>query len=161
MAHYLLDSNILIQSEHFIPEDIFPSYWAKLGGLIASGDAVVHETVKDELKRIKDFIMPWLKSIGKVKLMKTSDGCLDRYLELCAWAETQTQYSDQAVRNFETPGRADAMLCAEAWESDLILVTFEVHSNSPNEVKIPDVCDAFGIKCLNGFDFMRTERFRF
>ena len=62
---------------------------------------------------------------------------------------------------FEAPGKADAMLCAEAWESDLTLVTFEVRSNSPNEIKIPDVCDAFDIKCLDGFDFMRAEGFRF
>ena len=161
MARYLLDSNIFIQSEHFIPEDIFPSYWARLGGLIVSGDAVVHETVKDELKRIKDFIMPWIKSLGKVKFMKTSDSCLEKYLELCSWAENEPRYSEQAVRKFEAPGKADAMLCAEAWESDLTLVTFEVHSNSPNDIKIPDVCDAFDIKCLDGFDFMRAEGFRF
>ncbi len=34
MAGSLLDSNFFIQSYHFIPMDIFPSFWKEIGNLL-------------------------------------------------------------------------------------------------------------------------------
>lgn len=45
VERYLLDSNIFIQSERYIPMDLFPSFWNELGKLFASGTAVLHQTV--------------------------------------------------------------------------------------------------------------------
>ena len=57
MDRYLPDSNIFITSEHYIPRDIFPSFWDSFGKLFESGDLVLHQTVSDELSRHKDFIL--------------------------------------------------------------------------------------------------------
>lgn len=161
MERYLLDSNIFIQSEHYIPMDLFPSFWNELGKLFASGTAVLHQTVFDELKRKKDPLVAWVDSLQDVKPLSSGQKTLGRYLEVCAWARGQGTYSRQAIREFEADSRADAWLCAEAWASDMTLVTYETHSNSPNRVKIPDVCSGLGIKCMDGFEFMRTQGFRF
>lgn len=160
MDRYLLDSNIFIQSEHYIPMDVFPTYWGEVGKLLESGTAVLHQTVLDELKRHKDPLVAWLGGLANVKALAAGPGTLDKYLQVCSWARGQS-YTKQALREFETETRADAWLCAEAWASDMTLVTFETHSNSPNKVKIPDVCSGLGIKCMNGFDFMRAQGFRF
>jgi hypothetical protein len=157
---YLLDSNIFITSEHQIPMDVFPSFWGEMGHLLESGTAVLHQTVFEELKRHKDPLVPWIRGLEGVKPFPSSQRTIDRYLEVCEWA-SQQDYTRLALREFKADSRADAWLCAEAWASDMTLVTYEAHSNSPNKVKIPDVCSGLGIKCMNGFDFMRAQGFRF
>lgn len=160
MERYLLDSNIFITSENHIPRDIFEGFWQKLGGLLDSGTAVLHQTVLDELKRRKDPLVEWIDSLEGVQAMPATDATLERYLEVCAWADRQN-YSPRALRDFKAETRADAWLCAEALASDLTLVTYEVASNSPNIVKIPNVCNGLGIRYISGFDFMRAQGFRF
>ncbi|MDD6729667.1 MAG: DUF4411 family protein [Ellagibacter isourolithinifaciens] len=161
MERYLLDSNIFITSEHYIPMDLFPSFWGELEKLFASGTAVLHQSVLDELKRKKDPLVDWIRNLQGFKPLAASQQTLDRYLEVCSWARGQGTYSKRAIREFEADNRADAWLCAEAWASDMTLVTYETRSNSPNKVKIPDVCSGLGIKCMDGFEFMRTQGFRF
>lgn len=140
--------------------DLFPSFWDELGRLLESGTAVLHKTVLDELKRHKDPLVDWIGGLSGVKALDAGQPTLEKYLEVCEWAENQS-YTAQALREFESPTRADAWLCAEAWASGMTLVTYETHSNSRNRVKIPDVCSGLGIKCVGGFDFMRSQGFRF
>lgn len=160
MERYLLDSNIFITSENHIPRDIFESFWLELGNLLISGTAVLHQTVLDELKRRRDPLVEWIESLEDVQAMPATEKTLERYIEVCAWADEQS-YSSRALREFKSETRADAWLCAEALASDLTLVTFEVTSNSPNIVKIPNVCSGLGIRCIGGFDFMRVQGFHF
>lgn len=157
---YLLDSNIFITSENHMPRDIFTSFWRKLGATLTSGVAVLHQTVFDELRSRRDPLVNWLGSLEGIEVMLSTDATLEKYLEVCAWADSQN-YSKIALRAFKAEKRADAWLCAEALASDLTLVTYEVTSNSPNKVKIPNVCNGLGIRCIGGFDFMRAQGFRF
>lgn len=160
MECYLLDSNTLITSENFIPMDLFPSFWSEMGKLLESGVAVLHQTVLDELARKQDPLVGWIGSLSNVMPLSPGNKTLQRYIDVCSWADGQS-YAPTALRAFKTQARADAWLCAEAWASDMTLVTYEIHSNSPNKVKIPDVCSGLGIKWMNGFDFMRAQGFRF
>ena len=43
----------------------------------------------------------------------------------------------------------------------MTLVTYETHSNSVKRVKIPDVCSGLGIRCMDGYEFMRAKGFKF
>ena len=160
MPRYLLDSNFLIQSEHTIPMDIFTGFWAKLAGLLETGDAVLHDTVYSELKVKKDDLVIWIDNNKKIKCMPTSGNALAEHLAMCSWAKRQG-YTRDAVRDFSDPNRADAWLCAEAKVSGLSLVTYEKRGASIHKVKIPNVCDAFNITCINGYDFMRATGFAF
>lgn len=160
MERYLLDSNIFITSEQHIPRDIFEGFWRELGVTLVSGTAILHQTVLDELKRHKDPLVEWIEGLPGVPVMPTTEGTLEKYLEVCAWADGQG-YVPQALREFKAETRADAWLCAEALNSDLTLVTYEVPSSSLNKVKIPNVCRGLGIRYISGFDFMRAQGFRF
>lgn len=156
---YLLDTNIFIQSEHYIPRDIFPSFWAHLGNTLQDSTAVLHQTVLEELEQKKDPLITWIEHL-KVTPLQPDDDVLESYLQICAWAESQA-YDKNAVRTFQSEKRADAWLCAQALSSGLTVATYEVPSNSPRVIKIPTVCDAFHVNWINGFDFMREQRFRF
>lgn len=160
MERYLLDSNIFITSENHIPRDIFEGFWHELGKQLISGAAILHQTVFDELKRRKDPLVEWVESLEGVRVMPATNETLERYLEVCNWADSQS-YNTLALREFKAETRADAWLCAEALASGLTLVTYEVSSNSPNKVKIPNVCEGLGIRCISGFDFMRAQGFHF
>lgn len=160
MERYLLDSNIFIQSEHNLPQDIFEGFWRELGSLLISGAVVLHQTVADELNRKQDPLVDWIKSLNGVEAMSPSEETLEKYLEVCSWADRQG-YESRALREFKAESRADAWLCAEALASGLTLVTYETASNSIRKVKIPNVCAGMGIRCINGFDFMRAQGFRF
>lgn len=160
MERYLLDSNIFIQSEHNLPQDIFEGFWRELGSLLEMGTAVLHQTVADELKRKQDPLANWIEGLNGIKTMAPSEATLEKYLEVCSWADGQG-YDSRALREFKAESRADAWLCAEALASDLTLVTYETASNSIRKVKIPNVCAGMGIRCINGFDFMRAQGFRF
>lgn len=160
MERYLLDSNIFITSENHIPQDIFEGFWRELGKTLESGVAVLHKTVADELKRKQDPLVAWIESLDGVAPMEPGDETLEMYLEVCSWAERQN-YESKARRDFKTETRADAWLCAEALANNLTLVTYETASNSIKKVKIPNVCKGMGIRCINGFDFMRTQGFHF
>lgn len=156
---YLLDTNIFITSENYIPRDIFPSFWAKLADALLDGTAILHQTVFDELNQKKDPLIKWIKGL-KMKPMQPDDDTIKQYLEVCGWAQKQP-YDKAAIRTFQSNDRADAWICAQGLASGLCVVTYEVPSNSPRVVKIPTVCDALGIDWLNGFDFMRQQHFRF
>lgn len=160
MDRYLLDTNIFITSEQHIPMDLFPSFWNEMGKLLESGVAILHQSVYDELKRHKDQLVPWINGLDGVKPLAAGEETIARYNDVCSWAEGR-DYTKLAIREFETDTRADAWLCAEALASGMTLVTYETHSNSLNRVKIPDVCSGLGIECMNGFDFMRAQGFRF
>ena len=157
---YLLDSNIFITSEHHIPQDIFEGFWRKLGASLESGTAVLHQTVADELRRKQDPLVEWIGSLNDVKPMPASDKTLEKYLEVCAWADRRG-YEPRALREFKDETRADAWLCAEALARELVLVTYETPSNSLRKVKIPNVCEGLGVRYVDGFDFMRAQGFRF
>lgn len=160
MAGSLLDSNFFIQSYHFIPMDIFPSFWKEIGNLLKSGEAIVHETVFAELKKHEDELAPWIKGL-EIEPMETSLDCISKYVELCEWARSSDTYTENAKRTFTDSGRADAWLCAEAFASGFGLVSYEVKSNSTNKIKIPNVCELLGVSCLGGFDYMRKQGFCF
>ena len=160
MNRYLLDSNIFITSEKYIPRDIFGSFWGELGNLLVSGTAILHKSVFDELTRRQDPLVAWIKSLTGIQVMPITTGTLAEYHKVCAWADRQN-YRPEALRKFKHPNRADAWLCAEALNSNLTLVTYEVTSTRLHNVKIPDVCTGLNIPCIDGFDFMRRQRFYF
>lgn len=161
MERYLLDTNVFIQSFNTLPIDIFPSYWAKLAETITSGTGIIHESVFNELKKHKDPLLDWMKSLEGLKVLKSSDKTLQCYLAVCSWAGKDGRYSAQALREFKRQGLADAWLCAEAVASGLVIATHETKSNSPNRVKIPDACAGVGAKCVSYYDFMRSQGFKF
>lgn len=162
MSKYLLDSNYWINAGNFYPQDLFPSFWNSMENLMLTGAVVIHQTVLDEINRREDTVSKWLHSVEGLDPMPISEETFNQYLVCCNWVEREEQgYTRAAIDEFEQNSRADAWICAAAAVSDLILVTDEKKSNSPNHVKIPNVCSAFNIPCMTNLDFMREMRFSF
>jgi hypothetical protein len=71
---------------------------------------------------------------------------------MVAWAQGQPQYLPPALTKFATV--ADGWLVAYAKSNGLVVVTHEVPSEARNEVKIPNVCRAFGVDYVDTFDML-------
>ena len=54
---------------------------------------------------------------------------------------------------------ADPFVIAKAAVNDAIVVTLE--TKQPNSVKIPNICEHFGITCFNLENFMEAEGWEF
>lgn len=161
MPRYLIDSNFWINAAHYYPIDLFPSFWETIKGLIEDGTIAIHEMVLNEINEKEDFLGPWLTGTVSFSRAKISQEGFSIYLGLCAWAENNPQYNEKAIDEFKENSRADAWICAEAKAGNFTVVTDERSSNSPNKVKIPNVCNANGIQCISNFEFMRINNFRF
>ena len=82
-----------------------------MGELLASGTAVLHQTVLDELRRHRDPLVEWVEGQDGVEVMPTSEDALEKYLDVCAWAESQSytsrgRYANSSLRPMPTSGFA-------------------------------------------------------
>lgn len=127
MEHYLLDTNVFIQSSHTLPDDIFPSYWTKLGEVIESGIAIIHESVLDELKKHKDPLLDWVKSLEGVKIFKSSPETLQCYLAVCNWADKDGRYTAKALRDFKKQGLLMPGYAQRRWHQGWSLQLMKLH----------------------------------
>jgi hypothetical protein len=53
--------------------------------------------------------------------------------------------------------KADPFIVSHALAHQLTVVTLEKRNNDPNQVKIPNVCDAFGVPWMSPWDMLRRE----
>jgi hypothetical protein len=163
MAIYLLDANCFIQAnKDMYPLDIAKSFWHKIlelqeGGVIKSVDKV-----KQEMLRHDDELMKWINENLPHEFFfeSLSQDVLSKYSEVVNWAFTKlgSPYMQQAVDKFMNDDNADAFLIAHAYidTEQYTVVTYE--KSGPMKasiIKIPDVCEAFQIKCVNMMTMFR------
>ncbi|HUP07522.1 MAG TPA: DUF4411 family protein [Caldimonas sp.] len=74
------------------------------------------------------------------------------------WA-TSKNYTQAAITTFFQV--ADYYLVAQALADGHTVVTHEVPSASLNQIKIPNACLEFGLRCINTYEMLRREKARF
>lgn len=79
------------------------------------------------------------------------------HTEVKEWIKEQ-DYTSAAVDKFINV--ADSFLVAHALSAQgrFKVVTEEVRENSKNRIKIPNVCDNFGIMCMTTLDLLQSEK---
>ena len=65
------------------------------------------------------------------------------------------------VEGGKKQNNADPFVIALAQENNCALVTEECRSNSLVAPKIPNICDAYGVTCMNFVDFVRKLKLTF
>jgi hypothetical protein len=159
---YLLDANSFIESyNRYYALDICPGFWDWLDGMASSGSVRSVMPVYGELVGKGDALSDWVKS-------RRDDG---RFL---AVDDPATQAAFARVVRHVNAGRAtqlakgrflakaDPLLIATAMVSGATVVTQEKEApQATSSVKIPDVCRAFGVPCVNTFDLLRTRGAQF
>ena len=154
---YVLDTNVFIVLTHFYPS-AFPSLWSKLDDLVESGTIVSVREVYNELKQSNDsdFVQEWVDR-NKHLFAKPSNAELLVVQKILAVPHFQTIISTKAVLR-GTPV-ADPFVVAAAKAKRGTVVTQEKHK--PNAAKVPNVCQHFGVPCMDLQEFMTQHGWTF
>lgn len=146
---YIFDTNIFIRSKNEMPIDLWPTFWAKVAEMIASGNVVSNIQVKDEIEKGNDELTQWMREHVPSEFYIDNDHeVMTKYAEVQTWASLNPVYRADAVSEFAQV--ADAFLVATASAKGYTLVTNETADPTcRRRVKIPDACNALRVRYCN------------
>lgn len=152
---FLLDTNIFIEAKNrYYGFDICPGFWDWMDG-VCGQDVGSIETVCDELMDGGDELAAWAKDRKDAAwFLKVDDDATQGNFAAVANYVAGEQYSQAAVDKFLA--KADPWLIAKAITVGAKIVTHEMpEPASKKRVPIPNVCNHFGVQCVNTFDALR------
>ena len=153
MAKYVFDSNIFINLQRRQPIDIYPSLWSKIGDLMENGTIISSQEVYDEIMIGGDDLEKWAKARKECFLPSS----VPVQQEVRAILVSHRGL----VEGGSTKNSADPFVIALAKQEHCKVVTEESRTRNVKSPKIPDVCDAYQIECIDFVGFAREEKFAF
>lgn len=156
MAKYCFDTSALIEGwVRSYPYDVFPTLWSNLERMIEDGDILCPDEVLIELAKKEDDLHKW------AKLKKKLFYPLDNDLQV-AVVEVLTYYPGLAAQK-SSRNHADPFVVALAKITNRIVVSGEKNRGNPDGLipKIPDVCQAYDIRCITLLQFIRDQKWNF
>lgn len=153
MAKYVFDSNIFINLQRRQPIDVFPSLWVKIGELMDNGTIISSREVFDEIMIGGDDLEKWAKE--RKECFLPSDVPVQQDVRTILLTHRGL------VEGGKKKNSADPFVIALAKQQRCKVVTEEVPTHNMASPKIPDVCDAYHIECVDFIGFAREEKFAF
>lgn len=160
---YLLDASVLVEAKRrYYRFGLCPGFWECLAWHHKQGVIDSLDKIKSEIEEGKDDLSQWAKRgcPAGFFVATTDPKVAEWYGKIVAWVQSQTRYLPQAKSKFAAD--ADGWLIAYARQNGFTVVTQEVPApESRKEVKIPDVCEAFGVLYLDTFDMLEKLKTKF
>jgi Domain of unknown function (DUF4411) len=154
---YVLDADVFMTAARsYYAFDVAPAFWDGLVREASNGRLLSIDRVKEEIQRGKDELLKWANDTFHPWFAETAeDDVIGTYREIMNWVQTQSQFLDYAKEEFAKG--ADGWLVAYAKAKGHVVVTNEKFQASvQRRVKIPNVCQAFGITCIDTFELLRA-----
>lgn len=149
---YVVDTCSFLTLQELYPEDVFPSIWARIDELIGDGQILSVEDVFLEISTKEDQMHAWAQQRHGIFVPLQSD-VQQVAIQVLARHPTLVDVK----RNKSS---ADPFVIAAAVVNGAAVVTEEKFSGGPERAKIPDVCESFGIVCINLLSMLRAEGVR-
>lgn len=158
-SNYCLDANVLIQAwQKYYSPDLCPNYWDNLIQLGKEGRIFIPSMVYDEIVKTEDNLSGWLKE-SEIPIRQITESVTKSLQQI---------YSSNPVHKFlvdNTKNRslADPWLIAHAMNESVTVVTKEekVTQSNSKKIKIPNVCENLGVRCIDDFEFVKEIGIRF
>lgn len=161
---YVLDSDTFIKAArtHYSIDFAMP-FWDGLVHFAEKSLICSIDKVHDELLKGNDELSKWAKKTFLPYFFNTdSNEILTQYATIINWAQRQSQYEQRAKDEFYEMDNADPWLISFALTNGLTIVTHEVlNKEIKRKIPIPNVCEAFNIKCIDIYQMLRALNFRF
>ena len=158
---YLLDTGFFIRSRYYYPQN-FPSFWEKMGNAVMGGIVSSTREVRNELERYggpQEHLLAWMKKNRQIFTTPNNDE-LEKVRQIFANKKFQRLLSNKA-KNSGYP-LADPFVIAKAWTVGCCVVTAEMPAiPNSSKIKIPDVCDYFGVAWASPEQFMQQQNWIF
>jgi hypothetical protein len=151
---YSFDTSAVINGRRdLLPPEVFPSVWSKVEGLIASGAVHAVDEVRAELGKRDDSAKDW------------ANAQTDLFVPLEADIQVATAEILRDHQKLMGTGKgrngADPFVIGLAKARSGIVVTEESATNNLSKPKIPDVCQAVGVRCVTLVGFIRDQGWTF
>ena len=162
---YLVDSDVFITAKNlYYSFEICPGFWKCMLHHHQQGRVFSIDRVRGELlagSRTEDLVR-WVRSDVPATffLQADTEAVSSAYAEIMLWVQRHANYFDAARAKFATG--ADGWLVAYARVHGATVVTNEQPApDSKREVKLPDVCDQFGVQRASIFAVLQSLSVRF
>ena len=154
---YVFDTSSLSQLKHFYPA-VFKTIWTGLDNMVQSGALISTREVFNEIERGEPHphVSQWLKARKQIFTIPTREELLF-VAEIFKVPHFRSLIGERQ-RWAGTPV-ADPFVIACAKRRRGTVVTEE--RLKPNAAKIPNVCEYFGIGCINLEQFMQEQGWSF
>ena len=161
---YCIDTDVYTQAHRsYYAFDIAPPFWNALVTFAQKGTIISPIAVYDELMEGKDDLKQWAKDHRKILFIEPDSKVNEAYRHVAEFANKR--YHDQHwIRDFLKG--ADPWVIAQAKAQNLTVVTMEGVKQAENvnkssgrfigKIKIPNVCDHFGIKSISTYELLRA-----
>jgi predicted nucleic acid-binding protein len=150
---YCFDTSVLIECwSRSYPPDVFPGLWVKLDALIAQQEVLCADEVRVELERQEDDLAKWIKV--RPQLFVPLDDAIQR-----ATSEVLAGHP-LLMKATKNRNGADPFVIATAQVRGLTVVT-EEKGGTDTKPKIPSVCAALRVPCVNVLSFIRDQGWSF
>ncbi len=153
---YVLDADVFMTAaRRYYAFDIAPTFWQSLVVHASNGRLLSIDHVKADIDRGKDELAEWANGSFRQWFDSTAQAdVLEDYRRIVTWAQGQNQYTGAAKAEFANA--SDGWLVAYAKAKGFTVVTNETHDPSiRRRIKIPNVCQAFGVPYVDTFKLMR------
>jgi hypothetical protein len=147
---FTLDSNILINLVRTYPRDIFGSLWDSIEAAVEDEGICICEAVLREVHRGGDDLHAWARGLAGFTCSVTDE-------ELVTVAGIAADHPDW-VR--DQVNEADPFVIAHAKSEGSVVVTEENRKGpgtTDKNLKIPNVADEHGVRCMKFFEFVRFQ----
>jgi hypothetical protein len=148
--NYSIDTSAILHAwRRAYPPEVFPALWEKLNELVDRGELLASQEVLFELERKDDDVYRWARE--RRRMFVPTDEDVQRVVQ-----DILRDYPGLVDPKRERSG-ADPFVVAVAQVKGCTVVTNERPTTSPIRVKIPTVCQALGIRCLDLLQFIREK----
>lgn len=153
---YLLDADTFITpSRLHYSFDIAPGFWEWLAKTTTRQHLASVEAVRDEIAVGHGDLVTWAAHLPTDFWIQHGTDSLQCAHDLSNWVVHPDRIYRQAAQS-EFLGKADYHLIAQAKAGDHTVVTLEQPAPmSQRRIKIPDACDAMGVRCIGPYEVYR------
>lgn len=154
MPDYWIDSDVFIQAKNGpYGFDIAPGFWAVLDRMNGMGLVASSTLARDELMAGNDELADWARERGATAMFVEPDEGTQASFQRVA-QHVRGRYAENQAAKFLSG--ADPWLIAHSMSSGGKVVTQETRvGDNSEQVKIPNVCDFFGVESLNMYQMLR------
>jgi hypothetical protein len=148
---YSLDASSIIAAwTTRYPIDVMPTFWENLDSLIDNGDLRATEEVYEEIKRKDDGLFRWIRPRSAL-IVPVDEPVQEAVREILG----SHRYLVEMARN---RSGADPFVIGLARVHGVTVMTEErMRPNPVRKPKIPDVCGAYRIPCINLLGLIRAN----
>ncbi len=153
---FCFDTNAFIEPwNRRYPIDLFADFWSTIDEMGQNGIVLATEEVLKELKKVDDDLHRWTNERSHI-FRAIDDDVQDQVIAIL-------DSHPHLVNAIKNRSMADPFVIAQALSSGAAVVSEELPDprRRADRVKIPEVCAAYRVECINVLEFMRRTGMQF